>query len=150
MSTNETGTYVFPNVTAGTYTVEVTMDGFKTTQRKGIPVSGGDRVSVPALTLEIGGASETVNVSAEAPLIQSQSGERSFSITTEQVENLPINHGNFISLAQLTPGVQNGGNSAGATRIGGAGQNNIMMDVSRRWYRNNCQMIAPTSSRSPK
>jgi outer membrane receptor protein involved in Fe transport len=81
VSSNETGTYVFPNVTSGTYTVEVTMDGFKTVQRQGIPVSGGDRVAIPALTLEVGGAAETVNVTAEAPLIQSQSGERSFSIT---------------------------------------------------------------------
>ena len=47
-TTDETGTYVFPNVTAATYTVEVTMSGFKTAQRKGLPVSGGDRVSAPA------------------------------------------------------------------------------------------------------
>ncbi|HEX9366711.1 MAG TPA: carboxypeptidase-like regulatory domain-containing protein, partial [Vicinamibacterales bacterium] len=40
-TTNDTGTYVFPNVTAATYTVEVAMDGFKTAQRKGVPVSGG-------------------------------------------------------------------------------------------------------------
>jgi hypothetical protein len=141
-TTDATGTYSFPNVTAATYTVEVTMSGFKTAQRKGLPVSGGDRVSVPAITLEIGGQSETVMVTAESPLVQAQSGERSFSITTEQVENLPIQHGNFISLAQLTPGVQNGGNSAGATRIGGAGQNNIMMDgISAMDTGNNGQML---------
>jgi hypothetical protein len=141
-TTNEAGSYVFPNVTASTYTVEVTMNGFKTAQRKGLPVSGGDRVSVPAITLEIGGQAETVLVTGEAPLVQAQSGERSFAITTEQVENLPIQHNNFISLTQLTPGVQNGGNSAGATRIGGAGQNNIMMDgISAMDTGNNGQMI---------
>src|SRR5215472_15874538 len=87
VATNESGTYVFPNVTAATYTVEVAMDGFKTAQRKGIPVSGGDRVSVPAIALEVGGKTETVMVTADAPLIQSQSGERSFAVTTSQVEN---------------------------------------------------------------
>jgi hypothetical protein len=141
--TNATGDYVFPNVTADTYTVEVTMEGFKTTSRKGIKVSGADRVAVPSLTLEVGGAAETVNVTAESPLVQSSSGERSFAISQEQIENLPINHGNFISLTQLTPGVQNGGNSAGATRIGGAGQNNIMMDgISAMDTGNNGQMLS--------
>ena len=82
------------------------MSGFKTAQRKGVPVSGGDRVSVPAITLEIGGTTEAVTVIAESPLVQAQSGERSFTITTEQVENLPINHGNFTSLVQLAPGVR--------------------------------------------
>jgi hypothetical protein len=141
-TTNETGSYTFPNVTAATYTVEVTMSGFKTAQRKGVPVSGGDRVAVPAITLEIGGTTEAVTVIAESPLIQAQSGERSFAITTEQVENLPINHGNFTSLVALTPGVQEGGASAGGTRIGGAGQNNIMMDgISAMDTGNNGQMI---------
>jgi hypothetical protein len=142
VATNETGSYVIPNVTADTYTVEITMDGFKTVRRQGIKVSGGDRVAVPALTLEVGGATETVNVTAEAALVQSQSAERSFAISAEQIENLPINHGNFISLTQLTPGVQNGGASAGATRIGGAGQNNIMMDgISAMDTGNNGQML---------
>src|SRR3954470_18131042 len=143
VTTNEVGSYVIPNVTADTYTVEVSMDGFKTVKRQGIKVSGGDRVAVPAMTLEVGGATETVNVTAEAALVQSQSAERSFAVSTEQIENLPISHGNFINFTQLTPGVQNGGNSAGATRIGGAGQNNIMMDgISAMDTGNNGQMLA--------
>jgi len=113
--TNETGSYTFPNITTGTYTVEVTMSGFKTAQSKGIPVSGGDRVSVPAITLEVGGATEAVTVMAESPLVQAQSGERSFTVAREQVENLPIPHGNFLNMIQLTPGVD------GTTRIGGVG-----------------------------
>ena len=83
----------FPNVTADTYTVEVTMEGFKTLTRQHVRVSGGDRVAIPPLTIEVGGAAETVNVSAEAALVQSQSGERSFAVTTEQIGNLPIDHG---------------------------------------------------------
>ncbi len=90
--TNATGDYVFPNVTADIYTVEVTMDGFRTVKRAGIRASGGDRVTVPALTLEPGGAEETVNVTSEAPLIQASSGERSFAISTTQIENLPVAH----------------------------------------------------------
>ena len=140
--TNAQGDYVLPNVTPDTYTVEVTMEGFKTIKRSQIKVSGGDRVAVPALTLEIGGAAETVTVTAEAALVQSQSGERSFAISTEQIENLPIGHGNFTNLTAFTPGVRSGGDSAGGTRLGGVGQNNIMMDgVSAMDTGNNGQML---------
>src|SRR5688500_2528071 len=44
---NETGDYVLANVTPDTYTVEVTMDSFKTVRRTGVAVSGGDRIGVP-------------------------------------------------------------------------------------------------------
>jgi len=146
VTTNEAGVYVVPNVTADRYTVEVSMDGFKTVRQTNIAVSGGDRVSVPTLTLQVGGATETVNVTAEAALVQSQSAERSFAISTEQVDNLPISHGNFINFAQLTPGVQSSGadgRSAGATRIGTVGQNNIMMDgISAMDTGNNGQMLS--------
>ena len=44
--TNETGAYIFPNVTPDTYTIEITMDAFKTARRTGVAVSGADRVGV--------------------------------------------------------------------------------------------------------
>src|SRR5262245_9191439 len=45
--TDENGNYVFPNVTADTYTVEITLEAFKTVRRSGINVSGADRVGIP-------------------------------------------------------------------------------------------------------
>ena len=135
--TNATGDFVLPNITADTYTVEVTMDGFRTVRQTGVAISGGDRVTVPGLTLEPGGATETVNVTSEAALIQASSGERSFTIATASVENLPIAGRNFASLTQLTPGV-----TGTTTRLGGGGQNNIMMDgVSTMDTGNNGQML---------
>ena len=135
--TNATGDYVFPNVTADTYTVEVAMEGFKTVRRTGVSVSGGDRIAVGSLVLDVGGTAETVNVTAESPLVQASSGERSFAITTESVENLPLSTRNFASLTQLTPGV-----TGTTTRLGGGGQNNIMMDgVSTMDTGNNGQML---------
>src|SRR3954469_12974279 len=57
--TSESGDYIFPNVTPDTYTVEVTMDSFKTLTRQHVRVSGGDRVALPPMTLEVGGKTET-------------------------------------------------------------------------------------------
>src|SRR5439155_16423022 len=122
--TNDTGDYVFPNVTPDTYTVEVTLEAFKTVRRGGIAVSGGDRVGMPAITLEPGALAETITVVGQSPLVQTQSGERSVAITSNQIENLPIARGNFTSLTALAPGVVQVGASAGGTRLGGAGQNN--------------------------
>ena len=141
VTSSGTGDFVFPNVTPDTYTLEVTMDGFRTVRRSGVQVTGGDRVAVTALTLEVGGAAETVVVTAEAALVQSQSAERSFAVTIEQIENLPIARGNFASLTAFTPGVVTGG-QGGATRLGGASQNNIMMDgASAMDTGNNGQML---------
>ena len=104
--TNEAGVYVFANITPDVYTIEVTMDSFKTVRRTNIRVSGGDRVGVPSMVLEAGGVAETVNVSAEALLVQSQSAERSFAVSSEQIEGLPINRQNFTSLLAFAPGVK--------------------------------------------
>ena len=98
-----------------TYTVRVSVDGFKTLERRNIAVSPGDRVGVGTLSIELGALSETITVTGEAPLIQAQSGERSSTVTTEAVQNLPIANRNFGGLASLTPGV------IGTTRIGTPG-----------------------------
>jgi hypothetical protein len=63
----------------------------------GIAVSGCDRVAVAPL-VDPGGIVEVVAVTAEAPWLQPQSGERSFAVTTQQIEHLPINRRNFTSL----------------------------------------------------
>ncbi|MEP6918522.1 MAG: carboxypeptidase-like regulatory domain-containing protein, partial [Acidobacteriota bacterium] len=125
--TNGSGDFTFINMVADTYTIEVTLESFKTLKRSGIAVSPGARIAVGTLALEIGGASETVVVTGEAPQIQSSSGERSFSVNTDAVTNLPIATRNFADLINLTPGVVNG-NRAGDSASTGGGANNFMMD----------------------
>jgi hypothetical protein len=121
-TTNENGDFTFPNALGDTYTVRVTMDGFKTLERPNVPVSPGERVVVPALVIELGTLNETITVTGDAPMIQAQSGERSFTVTTEAVQNLPIANRSFAALTGLTPGV------VGTNRLGGGGQNNVMQD----------------------
>src|SRR5262249_23014337 len=125
--TRDTGDYVFPNVTADTYTVEVTMSGFKTAKREALAVSPGDRVAVPSIALDVGGGSEMVTVVAERPIIQAQSGERSFTIIPEEVDSLPIVDRTFSTLAAMAPGMSDiGGDNP--QRLGGGGANNAMFD----------------------
>ena len=105
-------------------------------------MTGGDRVGVQPITIEPGTISETVTVTAESPLVQTQSAERSYAVSATQIDNLPVARNNFTSMAAFTPGVVQTGDSAGATRQGGAGQNNIMMDgISAMDTGNNGQML---------
>src|SRR5215469_4381481 len=141
--TNESGDYVFADVTADTYTMEVTAASFKNLRRTGIVVAGGDHVGVPTLTLEVGGTTDTVTVTAEMVLVQSQSGERSYAIENKQIESLPITHGNFAAAVAFAPGVDGAQTGSGSTaRLGGQAQDNIMMDgISAMDTGNNGQML---------
>ena len=123
--TNSTGDFVVVNVPADRYTIEISMPSFKTMKRTGVNVNPGTRASVGNVSLEVGGTSETVQVTAEAAAVQATSGERSFTIPTSAVENLPIANRSFTALASLAPGVTTTGDPS---RIGGGGDTNIMMD----------------------
>jgi Carboxypeptidase regulatory-like domain len=126
--TNEQGDFTFVNVPPDKYTLSVSMQGFKPARQSGISVSPGDRLSIGAFTIEVGGLTDTVTVKAESPLVQSQSGERSFTVPTTAVENLPIGNRSFTELAKLAPGVTTVNGSGDPGRIGGGGDTNIMMD----------------------
>ena len=112
VTTDGTGDFVFVNLRPDTYIIEVAMPSFSTLKRSGVQVSPGERVAVGQLVIEVGGATEVVDVKAEAPLVQSSSAERSFTIDTDAVTNLPIAGRAFTQLASLAPGV------TGTSRIG--------------------------------
>ena len=103
------------------------MDGFKTTERKGVAVSLGERVAVGTVTIEVGTLAETVLVTGEAPH-HSGADRRAIvhRVTKESVENLPMTGRNFASFAALAPGVVVSGNNRFA-RIDGA-RTNYMLD----------------------
>ena len=125
--TNETGDFVFVNVKSDTYSLEVTMPSFKTIRKTGVRVGAAERVSVGTMAIEPGGVAETVEVKGESPVVQASSGERSFTVDTEAVTNLPLLGRSFTQLASLAPGV------TGTSRIGdrsstGGGDTNVQMD----------------------
>ena len=129
VATNAEGGFVFPNVTADTYTVQIEMPSFRPLRRTGIAVSSGSIVALGAITIEVGGTAEVLTVLAEAPLVQTASGERSFTVTTESVSNLPLANRTFEALLSLAPGVSvTPGELNPAGRIGGGGGANYMLD----------------------
>jgi hypothetical protein len=104
LTTSEDGNYTEPAVLLpGPYKVEASRAGFKTTSSD-VLLQIGD-VRQVNLTLTPGAATETVEVSAAAPLLQTETSSRGEVITGRQVTELPLNGLNFTDLATLAPGV---------------------------------------------
>src|SRR5882762_5030495 len=102
--TNSTGYYSFPSLAPGTYSITVSMTGFKTVVVSDRVIQVAQPASVD-VTLAVGTAAQTVNVSAAgAELISTTSSEISGTINPTLVENLPLNSHNMFDLAVLTPG----------------------------------------------
>jgi outer membrane receptor protein involved in Fe transport len=89
----------------GPYKVSVGAAGFKTLQRSGIVLSVMQNATLN-LALEVGGQSETVNVTADVPLVSLSSATLGASISNLQIDNLPLINRDAYALLQLTPGVQ--------------------------------------------
>ncbi len=104
-ATNDTGTFTRPALTPGTYTVSAVAPGFQKSQQGNVLVTPGEPVAVN-LALKVGNASETVEVTAAAPLLQTESPAISQNLSSAQVSDLPLGgQRTFTFLARLTPGV---------------------------------------------
>ena len=158
---NNEGSYFFAAVFPGLYTVRVEMPGFKNAEAKGIRMSANDTRGVD-ITLEVGGASETVDVTGEREIIQTETGAREGVIRADQIENLSIISRSPMELLRILPGVvspdqntmesvSNGGgaNATGAYSVNGVrGSNNVItLDGSRMVDigSNNGLIIAPNT-----
>jgi outer membrane receptor protein involved in Fe transport len=104
VTTDSRGDYVLPLLPVGTYAIQAEVKGFKTFRQQGITVNATDNVRVDA-QLEVGSVSESVSVTAEAPLVDSRSSTVGTLIDPRRVLDLPINGRNVIALAGLLPGV---------------------------------------------
>ena len=102
--TDAKGQYFFASIDPGTYTLKVELNGFKSYEAKTVRISTNDTASVD-VSLEVGTQTETVNVTAEREMIQTQTGAREGLITPEQIENISIIGRNPLELLRTLPGV---------------------------------------------
>src|SRR5437016_6715878 len=98
------GLYTIPFLAPGTYKMEVEASGFKRYVRDGLDVAAGERVGLD-IELSIGQLTETISVTAEAPMLDTTSATAGQVIGSGQVENMPLNGRTPLSLAQLAMGV---------------------------------------------
>ena len=107
VDTGATGDFAFSLLQLGTYTVSIEAMGFKKFSATNITLASGDRVRVDA-KMELGDVNQTVEVTAVAPALQTDTSTLSGTLTEQAVQDLPLNGRNFIHLAQLTPGASEG------------------------------------------
>jgi hypothetical protein len=102
--TDSEGNYVVTPIDPGIYNVSAEVPGFQTTRREGLEITVGQSARVE-LTLNLGSLSTEVQVTAETPLLNTESATLSEVITNEQIVDLPLNGRGFHELARLTSGV---------------------------------------------
>ncbi|MCI0389212.1 MAG: TonB-dependent receptor [Acidobacteria bacterium] len=103
-TTDESGSYAFRDLQAGIYELKVIQTGFKSYVKAGVNVVINN-VAREDLRMEVGAAAESVTVTAEAPILQTDRSDVSTQLDKAQVTNLPITSGrNFQQLYKLIPG----------------------------------------------
>ena len=138
LTTNDTGYYEANLLEPSSYTVSVEAQGFKRTVRSGLTLNVSARIEID-VALELGGVAETVEVTADAPLLETTTASGGRVLDNKQITNLPFSDTNPFALSALAPGMMwtgqpeyrrpfdNGGTSAFAT-AGGVGQNEYTID----------------------
>ncbi len=136
-TTSGVGTYRFVNLQPGNYKVEAEQAGFKHFTRDNVTVEVESTMRVD-VSMEVGDVAETIEVTAEAPLMKTESADMSEVVSGRSVEELPLNGRNVLNLAALVPGVVPQGSSmmpltgqnifaAGNYQIGGGMANQSAM-----------------------
>lgn len=98
-----TGAYVFASVPIGTYTLKATAPGFKTYVDTGIQIHI-QNIATADIPLVPGTVKQQVTVTAAVPLLQAQDASLGQTIPTEQINDLPLNGRNWLSLTTLAAG----------------------------------------------
>ncbi len=125
----DTGNYTLTSLPAGLYDLSIEVAGFKTINRRGIEVQVAQTARVD-VSLEVGSSTESVTVTAEAPILRTENAEQSINVSGEKVNNLPLNFGgggsagggirNWMTFIMLAPGISGeNSNSPGLNTING-------------------------------
>src|ERR1017187_1970465 len=102
--TDSGGQYTAPFLLPGDYDIAARVQGFKEFIRKGVHLGAGDHTVID-IRLEVGEVTQTMEVTADAPQLKTENASAGQSITTKEVEDLPLNGGTPMALAALSLGV---------------------------------------------
>lgn len=115
------GDYSIPDLPLGDYNVTVSFTGFTTTTVKAVRISAGAIFSLP-VRLELSGTTEVVMVDADTVSLDTTTQERTFTVPTEEVQDIPINGRSFTQMTTFLPG-----NTTGTTQylVDGVDNNDV-------------------------
>ncbi len=131
IQTNESGSYVVPDLPIGRYNVKASASGFKVAEQKDVKLQVGDRLRID-FQMAMGAATETVTVEANPIAVQSDSGEVSNLITSDQMSQISTNGRSIYALAALTPGASS--NITGLLNVPVGGDSNVSFNGLRNGH----------------
>ncbi|MDX2029870.1 MAG: carboxypeptidase-like regulatory domain-containing protein, partial [Blastocatellia bacterium] len=108
LTTGVDGSFTYPQLEIGTYTVKVTSKGFKSYSATEVKIDIGREYSLPVL-LEVGDIQESVTITAGTDVLNATTGELSATVSSKQIIELPLNGRNPLNLIALQPGVSSNG-----------------------------------------
>ena len=114
---NDSGDYVLPDLPVGTYSLSYDLKGFKNLVRHNITLDVNQVITLNT-TMQVGQAQEVVDVTSEAPLVDTTSTQLGAVVNNRSVNELPLNARDTYQFLQLQPGVQSQLGSSGGTFYG--------------------------------
>lgn len=105
-TTNQTGNYSVRELPLGTYTIKAEASGFKTITNTGLTLNAGTTEHAD-FKMQLGEAKEVVEVSGAAAAVDTEDSKLASTVTSTQIQNLPLNGRNVYDLIQLAPGAVN-------------------------------------------
>ena len=136
---NESGSYVTPFLTPGTYRISVEQTGFKKFITESITLATLDKVRID-VQLQVGAVTDSVTVSSVTPTIETETASRGTTISNQLIQNLPTQGRNPFQIAWAAPGVFKaggwrylrsfdiGGTGGFSVNGGRSGENEVLMD----------------------
>ena len=133
VQSNAEGTYRLAPLPAGSYTIEVSSDGFSTQVQNGL-VLQVNQVARTDFTLQLGQVGTIIEVQATAPIVASENATVGQVIDNKKIIELPMNGREFLDLARLTPGVAQRrgvacGETCGVFINGGGSQSGTLIQI---------------------
>ena len=131
---NSAGVYVFPTLQPGLYTLKVDLDGFRSEARNRIELQTQQTIRLD-FHLEIGTLNETANVTAVAPMLNTEDAVLGTVIENRRIVELPLNGRNFLKMVELTPNVSasfSGSGSSGPRQGGDRSTQQLSIGGGRR------------------
>ena len=102
--TGDEGRFVVPTLTPGTYTIRAVLPGFQEQARERVVLPIGQELTVD-FTLSVAGVAENVTVTSEAPLVEITASRLGSNVSAHEIDTLPSQGRNHLSLMQLVPGL---------------------------------------------
>src|SRR3984957_3581128 len=103
--TSTDGNFTVAGLMPGNYSITVELPGFKKLTRPSIPLDANDKLAIGDLILDVGSVTDSVEVSSQNAVLQTESVERAATVNGKQIENIETNGRNPLDLAKLVPGV---------------------------------------------